>query len=78
MLGHGRARGGGEECSFFKKRTKKLLFQGCAFPAERRDSGPKSFLLLFFKQEALPRPTRLDLHQSPRPASPRMVRRGER
>jgi len=45
---------GQEECSFLKKRTKKLL--PVKVRTEPPVSGPenKSFLLLFFKKEDLP------------------------
>jgi hypothetical protein len=39
--------------SFLKKRTKKLLSIWCVPPANDRAPMDKSFLLLFFKKEAL-------------------------
>jgi hypothetical protein len=42
---------GKKECSFLKKRTKKLL--PVAYAAGRRAPKVKSFLLLFFKKEGL-------------------------
>jgi hypothetical protein len=41
-----------EECSFLKKRTKKLLFSAVHRSRDSRQQG-KSFLLLFFKKEVL-------------------------
>jgi hypothetical protein len=42
-----------EECSFLKKRTKKLLI-AVADRRPQRAQSRKSFLLLFFKKEDLP------------------------
>jgi hypothetical protein len=42
-----------EECSFLKKRTKKLLFPGRGQPLSGPWKGHKSLLLLFFRKEVL-------------------------
>jgi hypothetical protein len=42
-----------KECSFLKKRTKKLLRTGLSLSGEA-EAKDKSFLLLFFKKEGLP------------------------
>jgi hypothetical protein len=52
---------GSEECSFLKKRTKKLLLLWMSF-VDRRASKIKSFLLLFFKKEGLPSLLRAGAH----------------
>jgi peptidoglycan/LPS O-acetylase OafA/YrhL len=48
---------GSKECSFLKKRTKKLLFRACIASGPRVGPNPgatnKSFLVLFFKKELL-------------------------
>jgi hypothetical protein len=44
---------GKEECSFLKKRTKKLLLLQVRL-GDKSATANKSFLLLFFKKEGLP------------------------
>jgi hypothetical protein len=52
--GHDAARrGGNKECSFLKKRTKKLLLLQVR-RGQRSATANKGFLLLFFKKEVLP------------------------
>jgi hypothetical protein len=48
----GRVKQARKECSFLKKRTKKLLNFWNVLLKQRATAG-KSFLLLFFKKEAL-------------------------
>jgi hypothetical protein len=50
MTGQGQGR---QECSFLKKRTKKLLYFWLGL-GEMSATADKSFLLLFFKKEVLP------------------------
>jgi hypothetical protein len=66
---------GKEVRSFLKKRTKKLWFSAVLCSGESRQRG-KSFLLLFFKKEALPFFSGLDEPQARGRTGMRRTRRG--